>query len=254
MTVIQFGTDMWFVVHPGLSQNPNDYPPDTHYMSYEFATWITGWERGVIGNDAYHKRNFKIARRKSCYPQPLMNELGLFSADGREVLARAQSYMMQIKRYYESVGVQSVADIPTWNEVTEMDRILIAGIIETRHIAFLRALYARQYPDKSIYTHMGLSMPNDIEFEYTKHNDKEYMTTGPLRNFPNRRKSLEYLVKMGLVELHDLPKSPLQHGRGKAPVGVRLSGQGCKLFEDYLARYDPITKKKLEISRRMQDD
>lgn len=254
MSVMQFGLDAWFMTHPGFERNPNDYPPETHYMSYEFATWITGWERGVVGNDDYHKRNFKIARRKSCHPQPLMNELGLFTDAGKQVLARAQSYMGQIRAHYESLGIRSVADIPSWDEVTEMDRIILAGLIETKHIVFLRALYSRQFTDKSVYTHMGLTMPNEIEFEFTSYNGKEYMTTSALRNFPNRRKHFEFLVKLGLVELHDLPKSPQQQGRGKNPIGVLLSNQGRKFFEDYLERYDPLTVKQREITRRMQSD
>lgn len=223
-------------------------------MSYEFATWITGWERGVVGNNEYHKRNFKIARRKSCYPQPLMNELGMFTNAGQEVLARAQTYMSQVRHYYESIGISSVADIPTWDTVSEMDRILIAGLIETKHIVFLRALYSKQHADKSVFTHFGQSLPNEIEFDFTSYNDTDYMTTSALRNFPNRRKHFEYLVKMGLVELHDLPKTIQQQGRGKNPIGVLLSNQGRKLFEDYLERFDPLTIKQREVTRRMQED
>lgn len=249
MSVQQFGLDAWFITHPGFERNPNDYPPETHYMSYEFATWITGWERGVIGKDAFHTRNFKIARRKSCYPQPLMNELGMFTDAGKTVLARAQSYMAQIRMYYESVGIASVADIPKWNEVTDMDRIVLAGLIETKHIVFLRALYSRQHTDKSIFTHMGQGMPGELEFEFTEHNGIPYMTTGAMRNFPNRRKHFEYLVKLGLVELHNLPKTILQNGRGKAPIGVLLSEQGRKFFEDYLEQYDPLTVKMREAEQ-----
>lgn len=249
MSVQQFGLDAWFITHPGFERNPNDYPPDTHYMSYEFATWITGWERGVIGNDAYHSRNFKIARRKACHPEPLMNELGLFTTAGKLVLARAQSYMKQIRSYYESVGVTSVADIPSWNEVTDMDRIIVAGLIETKHIVFLRALYSKQFTDRSVFTHMGQVLPNELEFEFVGYNGKDYMTTGALRNFPNRRKHFEYLVKLGLVELHNLPKTIQQHGRGKNPIGVLLSDQGRKFFENYLELYDPLTIKQRDYEQ-----
>lgn len=253
MAIQRFGLDAWFITHPGFERNPNDYPPDTHYMSYEFASWITGWERGVVGNDEFHARNFKIARRKSCYPQPLMNELGLFTQAGEQVLARAQIYMSQIKSYYQGIGIASVADVPLWDQVDDMDRILVASLIETKHILFLRALYSKQYEDKSTYTHMGQVLPNDMQFEFTAWNGKDYMTTSALRNHPSRRKSFEFLVKMGLIELHNLPKTVAQHGRGKNPIGVLLTNQGRKFFEDYLERYDPMNIKKQEASRWQQE-
>lgn len=253
MAVDPWGPDAWFCVHPGFSRNPNDYPPGTHSMSYEFATWLDGWDRGEIGRNEYHSRNFKIAQRKACYPQPLLNDLGVFTDAGKTVLARAQAYMKAIRHYYQSVGV-SISDIPTWDKVDEMDKIVVAGLVETKHIVFLRTLYNRQFATLVDTTHLGQEMPNDIPFEFSQHNGVEYMTTSALRNYPHRRKHFEFMVKLGLIELTSLPKTPKQMGRGRAPVGARLTEQGRKFYQDYQSRYDPQEIKRQEMLRMMRGE
>lgn len=250
MSVDRWGPDAWFIAHPSFIPDPNAYPKEFE-MSYEFAEFITGWSLGRIGRTPFHTRNFRIAQRKSCYPKPLMNSLGMLTPDGETVLARAQQYLKQIAAYYESIGV-SRSDIPTWEQSDTMDTIVLAGMLETKNIIFLKTLYNHLFPMVEVTletTHLDYQMPNDIEFEFREYKGTSYMLTGPLREVPHKRLAFELLVKWGLVELESLPKLDIQRGKGRAPVGATLTQQGIKFYRDYLNRYDPMRLKKIERDR-----
>lgn len=254
MSVDRWGPDAWFIAHPSFNANPNAHPEEFR-MSYEFADFITGWALGRIGRTPFHVRNFRIAQRKSCYPLPLMNALGLFTPEGEKVLARAQQFMKQIANYYESIGVAR-SDVPLWDQVDTMDTIVLAGLFETKNIIFLKTMYNRLYPLKEVNletTHLDYEMPNDVEFEFTEHNDTTYMLTAPLRAVPHKRIAFELLVKFGLVELESLPKPISQKGKGRAPVGATLTQQGIKFYRDYLNRYDPMRIAKIERDRMFNE-
>jgi len=250
MSVDRWGADAWFIAHPSFEPNPGAYPKDFQ-MSYEFADFITGWKLGRIGKTKFHRRNFKIAQRKSCFPKPLMNTLGMLTEDGEAVHARAQQYMRQIALYYESIGVAR-SDIPTWEQADTMDTIVLAGLFEAKNLIFLKTIYNKVHPLTEITldtTHLDYEMPNDIEFDFREYNDTVYMVTSPLRAVPHKRAAFELLVKWGLVELENLPKLYNQMGKGRSPVGATLSAQGKKFYQDYLNRYDPIRVAKLERDR-----
>lgn len=250
MSVDRWGPDAWYVAHPSFNADPNAIP-DEFRMSYEFADFLTGWALGRIGRTPFHVRNFRIAQRKSCYPRPLMNALGLFTEDGQRVLARAQQYMKQIVAFYESIGVAR-SDVPTWEQADTMDTIMLAGMFETKNIVFLKTMYNRMYPLKEISletTHLDYEMPNDVEFEFREHEGTTYMLTSPLRAVPHKRIAFELLVKYGLVDLQALPKPYDQKGKGRAPMGATLTQQGVKFYQDYLNRYDPMRIAKLERER-----
>lgn len=254
MPVDAYGPDVWMVTHAGFSRNPADYEYEPFQMSYEFATFLKKWDLGDFGPSEFHSRNFFIARRKGCFPLPLMNGLGVFTEEGQKLLAKARSYIEQICRYYESIGF-SRSEVPQWYDSHRMDTIVLGAPIMSRHIAFLKNLYNVTYPESpgANPTQFGSIMPGDPAFVHKEFNGKQYMLTGALRPNPRRRQDLEVLLKFGLVGFDLLPKPVEAHGRGRAPVGAFLTEMGRRFFEDFQARYDPQVKKMEELRRMMQE-
>jgi hypothetical protein len=239
MAISKWGPDIYFVTAAGLSENPSDHEKPEHQMSLEFATFLKKWEQGDVGRTEFHMRNFKIATRKGCYPEPLLDQLGIFTEAGLRVLARAKSLLEQVTRYYQSMGL-SISAVPTWEDAASMDTILLAGQITHRNLTFLKTLHNHAFPvDFGKFTMLSMEMPVDIQFQFYKYNGISYLLTGALRNLPHRRKDFELLVKYGLVDLTNLPKPLERKGRGRAPVGATLTVAGVRFFEHFLDLNDP---------------
>lgn len=252
MPVEQYGPDAWVIVHPGFNRNPGDYDYLPFQMSYEFATFLKLWDMGDYGQTEFHTRNYRIAQRKSCFPQVLLNGLGVFTTEGEKVTGRAKLYISQIIRHYEGLGYGR-SEVPTWEQCHQMDQIVLAAVLQTKHIAFLKNLYNQNFPENGTLTSFGSRMPDDVQFEYKSYNGKLYMMTSALRPYPRRRKDFEVMVKLGLIGLDLLPKPYEMHGRGRAPVGAFLTEMGKRFFEDFQVRYDPQVKKQIELQRMMQE-
>lgn len=256
MAIYDVGGEAWVILHDSLQSvvTVNDAANSPFaQMSYEFASWITGWDRGVTGRDEHQKRNFAIATRKSCYAGPLMTELGMFTKDGLLVLERAKSYMIALRRHYESFGVTG-DDVPSWDNVDDMERIVLAGQITAKQIAMLRNLYVKVNGyDETFQTKFSLALPTDVDDIYREVDGITYLMTATFRTYTKVRLQFEQLVKYGLLELHILPKLPEHEGRGRAPIGARFTEQGIKFYEDFLNRYDPTRVKTAEFERMRQE-
>lgn len=258
MSVDSWGNDAWFIVSPALNHPDYLNPANTEKfpefrMSYEFATFLAKWDQGDFGPSDFHTRNFILAQRKSCYPEPLMNRFGVFTTKGEQVLSRAKLYLSGLRRHYEALG-QSAADVPQWYEVQRMDQILLLGAVETKHLVYLKTIYAEMFPSSSVMTQFGAKMPTDVEFQYREWNGKLYMMTQALRDYSQRRKDFELMVRFGFIGLDTLPKPMDTHGRGRAPVGGYLTDAGKKFFEDFQVRNDPQIKRTAEIARMMRNE
>lgn len=252
MAVDAYGPDAWLITFPGFNRNPNDYEYKPFQMSYEFATFLFRWDQGDYGPSEFHTRNFRIAQRRSCYPTQLMNRLGVFTEEGEKVVAKAKSYLAQIRRHYEALG-SGVSSIPTWDQCYQMDQIALALQLESKHITFLKTIYNKMFPEGDVPTQFGATLPDETNFKFRTHNGKLYMMTNALRDYSERRKDFEVLVKFGLVALDILPKPFETHGRGRAPVGAFLTENGKRFFEDFHVRYDPQVKKQIELHRMMNE-
>lgn len=75
---------------------------------------------------------------------------------------------------------------------------------------------------------MGLSEP-----------PQKYLLIGSLHHRPSFRSEFDRLIRYGFVSLHALPKFDHQHGRGRAPVGARITAAGAMFFLRYLRDFDP---------------
>lgn len=287
MVVLAFGDDAWFIAHPGFSPNPADIdylpapsyplalydtqakydapskPNPEYFMSYEFATFLYTWDLGDFGPSEFHTRNYRIAQRKSCYPEPLMNGFGVFTKAGERVLQKALAYRKRIIRQYE-IEQTSLA---RWDQCDKMDRIVLASPMLYRNMVYLKKLYNVTFPPPSVPKQFEAQMPDEMEFEFRSYKPpifpnpsnampetRVYLMTGGMRPFPHRRKDFELLVKLGLVGLDQLPKPPETRGRGRAPIGAFLTDSGKRFFEDFQANYDPQVKKANERNQMMYTD
>lgn len=266
MPVDAYGPDIWLITHPGLSRNPADYglgirdksvekpKTDVYQLSYEFVDFLRKWEMGDYGPSEFHTRNFLTATRKSCFPEPLMNQLGMWTETGEKALARAKSYKQQVDRYYLGTGLQP-SQIPQWRDCDKMDTIIVAAVIQAKHVIFLKELYFQENPEVGpIPTQFGSRMPKDVQFEYRVHEGRTYAMTVALRDYPQRRKDFEFMVRLGLIGLEQLPKPLTLRGRGRAPVGAYLTEPGKLFFEDFQFRYDPEIKRRIELHQMMDSD
>lgn len=254
MPVDAYGPDAWMVTHPGFPRNPQEYVTEHNefQLSYQFVTFLKRWEIGDYGPSDFHTRNILIAQRRGCFPEPLLNRLGSFTPAGEKVLARAKSYKIQIDRHYESLGL-TASQIPQWEECYKMDTIVVAAVIQTKHIVFLKDLYIHSYPDRGVPTQFGTKMPTDVTFTFREYAGLTYAMTSALRNYSQRRKDFEVMVKLGLIGLTMLPRPIDARSRGRAPVGAYLTEGGKRFFEDFQARYDPAVQRMNELRKLMDD-
>lgn len=265
MPVDAYGSDLWLVTHPALSRNPADYgldvpakselkpKTDVFQLSYEFVDFLRKWDMGDYGPSEFHSRNFLIATRKSCFPEPLLNRLGSWTESGIRALNQANIYKKRIDHYYSGFGLQA-SEIPQWQDCHNMDTIILVATIQTKHIAFLKDLYMQEHPSTgTIPTQFGSRMPNDIQFEYRNFEGQTYAMTATLRDYPQRRKDFEFMVRLGLIGLKQLTKTLVSRGRGRAPVGAHLTESGKRFFEDFQTRFDAEVKRQLELRKLMAD-
>lgn len=205
-----------------------------YHLSFEMMDFLVRYARGGYNGSDLDKRCYKIATRKGCYKEILISPFGPFTPAGEIALHNARILDGKLKRYYERIRRVWL----TPDTVQHMDEIVPYGSIPgyaTRMLRFLAELRLPEIPASPVPMPVAWHMAT-VELE-----GDHYILMGSIRNNMYARNAADTLLKFGLTELVSLPKSEHSQGKGRAPVGIKLTEIGSKFFASYQAKFDPGT-------------
>lgn len=208
----------------------------TYQFSWEMVEMLNRLYQGVFDSDnPGHVRALKAAMRKSCYPDVLLNEVGVLMPAGLEATQNARILWQRI-----------MEDTDRKPDATKMDGIIVFGRLNIAAIRMLNLLWEllpegrrgiQDYHATATYTHVWRT--ETIEADGTP-----YLVLSSIRNNIYARKAGDLLIKYGLVDMVNLPSIT----RGRPPIGIALSEPGKLFFEDFLPTFDPGAAFKRDIS------
>ena len=237
------------VSHPALMGGPEATGlSGTFQFSYEFATFMVAYERGEFDHtDEVHQRCLKISKRRSCYRDELINQLGYLTDVGVVLHNDAFIALDRIVRYSQQNGISLVQ----CDQATKMDEVLIKGTLSLSAVLIMRKLYELVPIDERKYqkTHKILYEP---KMEYTFVDGLPVLLTRSVHANNDLRIGLEQLTKFGIADQVTLPRTPRQMGRGRAPVAARLSSVGIIFLEDFLEQEDTTVKHEIKQAHEIK--
>lgn len=226
----------------GVTLNPS------YEMSYEFAKFLYQYRIGEAEKFTSAQRCFKIATRKSSYGEKIIDDFGTFTEAGQWAVQNARIIVMKMLQWLRR-------EHDFYNTI-KLDEIIPYGQIDGYSMRFMHKLYDLLSPvERTINFPKGIkartSMNASLGWEGKVHVVKEglitdkpenWLLTSSFRNNAYARKSAEQLIKYGLVDIANLPRESdgtVKPGRGRAPVGIRLSPIGRNFLHGFLNEFDP---------------
>lgn len=247
--MVQIVNNELVCVHTCMTVNPEIYQGSIYAeqrisgkydFSFEMVEFLANLSRGKVDwKSDTAKRCLKVATRKGCYSDPLLNPLGIFTEAGEEAAHDAKIIQGRIVRYC----YVNKFDLPSVDQTQTMDEIVVYGNVTLHGIRLLQSLWDILPNDKKLGDGNYIPpMPYNWQLETIDLDGDMYMLMSSTRNNPYIRKAVDNLVKFGLVDLLNLPKHPVTKGKGRAPVGFCISATGTRFYQNYLETYDPKAK------------
>jgi hypothetical protein len=228
-------------------------------FSTEFCRFLIGWSVGAPRDktDPYILRNFTIATRKGCYRPVLIDPLGHLTERGQKALEEARAIIEAIRDFYYDIEAHP-PQIQKPEEFQGMDEILPYGMMKLESIRMLTQFFNLSGEPVDPDAVDVVPLPSDLEFppyEFVPNGANEpvkCLLIGVLHSMPKTRPNFEKLLQYGLVELVTVPKFSHQKGRGRAPVGAKLTNMGKRFYQLYLDKMDPRIAKSRELAAELQ--
>lgn len=241
--------------HPAFTQDwVHNHLSGEFEFSYEFCWFLRGWAVGAPREvtDPYIVRNFTVATRKGCYRPTLIDLLGHCSERGQKALEEAVAILDTIRDFYHDIQANA-PDIRKPEEFEGMDEIVPYGMMKLSSIRMLTQFFTLTNQDVTKEHAIDIvPIPSDLEFPQYEFVPKgatepvKCLLIGVLHRMPKTRPNFEKLLQFGLVELVSIPKFDHQKGRGRAPVGAKLTNMGERFYRLYLDKMDPVVSKQRE--------
>lgn len=216
-----------------------DYP-----MSLEMIDFLIRHSNGnYIDTDAY-RRCANIGMRKGSYGVRLIDDFGLLTDAGLEATKNAKNLDRRLKRYYERTR-------KTWltpDTARSLDEIIPFGTLPGYSIRMLKYLAdlegmlsnSSKSDNSSDFLKSSVkAMKHQWRIEHVFVDDEPYILMSTVRNNMSARLATEAVYKFGLVDFVNLPKSANSGGKGRAPVGIKLTEMGKRFYSGYLSLFDP---------------
>lgn len=221
------------------------------YFSFEFALFILAFSRGEMDlTSESHERCLRVLQRRGCYKPIIANALGYLTEDGEILLRDAWKSIDLISRYNQKMGLAPITQ-SNWESVTQMDEIIIKGSISLPAVKLMLKLY-EFIPDEQ-KSHPNLQKyPFDPKMQIVEVNDKPVLLTRSVHSNNDLRIACEQLTKFGIFEQINLIRYPGQRGRGRHPVGARLTEVGLSFVEDFLRKEDPVIRRSIKDDAEMK--
>lgn len=219
-------------------------------LSYEFMKFVKNLYDGRYTEEDWEKRCVKIALRRSSYNPPILNDFAILSESGAGMMSDVRYLYAVTNRYADQTG--HFPRDP--QEATKMDEIILYGKLSTYSLRMLRSLWDA---DETQASHTKPVTANSLALRWTYDIDliegKNYILMAKIRNNVKIRTAAETLIKFGLLEVFDLPRTN-DSQRGRPPVGAAITDLGKKFCVDFMHRFDPRTMYLDEIARSTPHD
>lgn len=227
--------------HPALSSRYRELWTSSNYadqelshtfdFSYEMVAFLSRLNTGVDWQSDTARRCFKAASRKGCYKEPILHPMGFAAGTtGERAILDAKIIYARLLAWYR----YHQTPLPPVDQTQTMDEIVVYGNISTYSLRMLQLVWTYAKPDEHAtvppVTYSWLLKTVDVDGE-------TFALASSIRSNIHARTAVETLIKFGLVELSTLPKLPEQRGKGRAPVGFRITAAGQRFFSDYLSNF-----------------
>lgn len=244
--------------HPALSGSYRELWTSLNYadqelshrfdFSYEMVVFLSRLNTGVDWQSDWAKRCLTAASRKSCYKEPILHPMGFAAGEtGERGIQDAKIIYARILAWHRYHGTPP----PPVDQTTTMDEIVAYGNVSLYSLRMLQLLWMQAKPEEYA------SIP-PISYSWNLQtvdvDGETFNLMASVRNNIHTRSAVETLVKFGLVELATLPKLPEQRGKGRAPVGFRVSAAGIRFFTDYLNNFSERGKFLREVAAEREED
>jgi hypothetical protein len=178
---------------------------------------------------------------------------------GQKALEEAVAILDAIRDFYHDIQAYA-PDFHKPEEFEGMDEIIPYGMMKLTSIRMLTQFFMLSNSDtiKKEEAIDIVPLPSDLEFppyEFVPKGATEpvkCLLIGVLHSMPKTRPNFEKLLQYGLVELVSIPKFEHQKGRGRAPVGAKLTDMGKRFYLHYLDKMDPLVSKQREWDAQLQ--